>query len=167
MQTNFNSAILVGPIQFDWKALPSVPHTYACMVVGVAIGLYEQPSDKSHWISLTGPAGRPFPDSPKKFPNRSLAEQWAADTLRLVFMAQTTETTMTPDNPNEGTANPLPEPTQPGQQPPFDPKDQPKDDELNKPGPDFNTEIDLEDGDNDEGDDDDGDADDATGFDDE
>lgn len=136
----------VCPIVFDWRPLTSIPHTYACMIAGVAIGLYEQPSDKSHWISMTGPAGKPFPSEPKKFPNRSLAEQWAADTLRLVFMAQTTETTMTPTEPT----GPGPEPTdpKPGQQPPFDPAkqdDKPQSDFVNDPEPGEGDEDEIED----------------------
>lgn len=147
----------VCPIVFDWKPLTSIPHTYACMIAGVAIGLYEQPSDKSHWITMTGPAGKPFPSEPKKFPNRSLAEAWAADILRLLFMAPQPETKlMTPTEPVDPNVPTNPQPKVETEQKPFEP---PKDDEPNVPGPEFepgddegDDEVEIEDDDEDVGD---------------
>lgn len=140
---NADDLCLVCPIVFDWRPLESIPHTYGCMVAGVAVGLYEQPSDKSHWITMRGPAGTQFPSEPKRFPDRTSAEQWATDTLRLVFMARE-RPEMTPDEPKYPTdvppveTPPVPEPVPvPGQIAPEPTKDP---NEPNVPGPEFESD---------------------------
>lgn len=118
----------VCPIIFDWKPIAIIPHTYSATVGGFLIGRYDQPSDGSTWVTITGPAGTPYPGNPKKFPDRISAELWAADTVRLLSVAPTETKTMN-GNPDEGTA-PMPsnEPTgnPPGQvehtEPPKEPE---------------------------------------------
>lgn len=144
MQTE-SSLLVLADTGFDWTPIPAIPHTYSARIAGVWIGLYEQPSDKSYWISITGQSGDSFPSSPKKFPTRNSAESWAADTLRLLVLART-ETTMTPTEPT----GPGPEPTEPkpGQQPPFDPAkqdDKPQSDFVNDPEPDEDEADEVED----------------------
>lgn len=173
--THFPSAddiCFVCPIIFDWQPIAVVPHTYSAAVGGFLIGRYDQPSDGSTWITITGPAGTPYPGNPKKFPDRISAELWAADTVRLLSVAPQQEKSMTPDTNEAGNDAPVPsnEPTgnPPGQQPEVETEQQPQQpfkpgaDELQQPGPDF--------ADDEPGEDDDEDCDDlddeSTGFDD-
>lgn len=121
------------PIDFPWRPLERIPHTSACTIAGVWLAIYEHPSDKSYWIAMTGMAGDQYPSSAKRFPDRSGAEAWATDTLRLLLMARQGSLAMTDDNQPD---------TQPedGSIPPATPPvvDPPKpEDELNVPPSDF------------------------------
>jgi hypothetical protein len=129
----------VCPIVFDWKPIERVSHTFATQVTGIWLGMYEHPSDKSVWLSMSGRVGQPFPDLPKKFPDRTSAELWAADTLRLIAMAHNGANDMNtkPDEPtnpdvNQPPPKPKPEPETPSD---FvnDPDDDDDDDDFEDP----------------------------------
>lgn len=151
----------VCPIIFDWKIHHQIPHTYSATIGGFVVGRYDQPSDGSTWISITGPAGKPCPYTPKKFPDRIGAELWAADTLRLLSVAPKQETSMTPDLnesdnpkgepllPNEPTGPAPGQPANPGEplrptDPDSEPQDCPGDFVDDEPGED-DDEDDLDD----------------------
>lgn len=151
-------------LSLNWKPT-GVPHTEYAIVSQIWVGLYESPSDKSTWISLAAAPGdeiRHYPQTPKKFPDRTGAEFWALDTVRLILKARE-EPIMNggqnempnPPAPPEGGNNPA----TPGEhvQNPSDPaspgndksesQPQPDDPELVVPRSDF---VDDEPGDEDE-----------------